>query len=94
VAEELTPVVVAPVDHDATIGGQNHLGVLMLEAARAGVLDRCAPGIGWVNLYHPAGAMRLFRGLRDIEPIIPFVINIAPTIGADAIMFVSRVDTI
>ncbi len=93
----LVALVAAHVDDDPAVRGHHELGVLVLEAAQRGALDRLAARAERVDLDHPAEAIRLVRVGGDVEArvdgvpaVAEAVAQAAAGIGADAITALQR----
>ena len=71
--DELAAFVVAHVDHCAAIAGLRQGGVLMLEAAQGGALDRGRLRIERVDLHHPAVAVEFVGVLGQVEARVVLV---------------------
>ena len=83
--EELAALVIAHIDRDMPVFGDDDLGVLMLEAAERGALLRHGVRVERVDLDDIAGAVRLVRMLRDVEALIGHGPGVAPVLQADAV---------
>ena len=83
--EELAALVVAHVDHHLAVGGQHHLGVLVLEAAEGGALLRGGPGVQRIDLDDVAGAVGLVGMPGDVEAFVGDGPGVALVLDAHAV---------
>ena len=83
--EELAPLVVAHVDDHPAVRGEDHLRVLMLEAAEGGALLRGGCGVEGVDLDDVARAVGLVGVPGDVEALVRRGPRIAPVPRADAV---------
>ena len=83
--DELAALIVAHVNDDMPVRGNDDLGVLMLEAAERGALFRRRVRVERVDLDDIARAVRLVRVLRDVEALVRHGPGVAPVLQADAV---------